>query len=343
MSLLRYVTLFLLLLSFSVMVSAQEGSCSFKLEEAENLYETGVLDSIPSMLRGCMADGFDDDELSRAYKLLILTYLFEDYQEMAELTMLKFLKKFPEYELKANDPVEFKYLYESYQTVPVFSIGAVGGINYSFIRVIEPFGLSYDENVYGEYTSAGVGYQAGVQFIKYVNEHIDIHLDVIYNARKFDYTIQQLDSRVEYDENQSILSFPLTGTYNYRMGMISAYARLGFSVDYRMSSTAGLSRYVDDNAGIDDITGSDLDILADRSEINLALVGGGGLKYHVKKGYVMLDIRYHFGVTNQVVEENRFANDEKWANYQYVDDDFAMNNLFISAGYVFSIFKTRKK
>ncbi|MCK5170420.1 MAG: hypothetical protein KAQ75_11125, partial [Bacteroidales bacterium] len=113
-----YLSVIFLLL-FSSIALAQQTDCAFKLEEAENLYETGILDSIPAMLRSCVIEGFDDDELIRAYKLLILTYLFEDYQEMAEFTMLKFLKKFPEYELKAIDQVEFKYLYNSYQTVPV--------------------------------------------------------------------------------------------------------------------------------------------------------------------------------------------------------------------------------
>jgi diaminopimelate decarboxylase len=82
---LRYTSI-LILFFVSVSSLAQESECAFKLQEAESSYETGVLDSIPTMLRSCINNnGFNDEELARAYKLLIKTYLFEDFQEMAEL------------------------------------------------------------------------------------------------------------------------------------------------------------------------------------------------------------------------------------------------------------------
>ena len=164
-----YLSVIFLLL-FSSFALAQQSDCAFKLEEAENLYETGIFDSIPAMLRACVIEGFDDDELVRAYKLLILTYLFEDYQEMAEFTMLKFLKKFPEYELKAIDQVEFKYLYNSYQTVPVYSIGVIAGVNYSFVRIIQPYSTSSESEYSGEYSVSGMAQRATAQLARGIRE-----------------------------------------------------------------------------------------------------------------------------------------------------------------------------
>lgn len=338
---LRY-TLILILFFVSASSFAQESECAFKLQEAEDSYEMGVLDSIPSMLRDCVNnDGFDNEELARAYKLLIKTYLFEDFQEMAELTMLKFLKKFPEYEIKPTDPVEFTYLYKSYQTVPAYSIGFIGGVNYSFVRIIEPYSLDGTKDYEGGYSSSGVTYQFGLQIKRYINKNIDINLDVIYTSKIFNNTVNQIDSKIIYDETQSMLSFPLSGIYDFKLGNFSPYVRLGANLDYMLSASASLKRTIESAVGVDDVTGSAIDIIDNRKPYNISALIGGGVKYNIKKGYVMLDLRYHMGFTNNVNGENRHAIQELWSNYNYVDDDFSLNNLFISVGYVFSFYQTK--
>lgn len=338
---LRYTSILILFFA-SVSSFAQESECAFKLQEAEDYYETGVLDSIPSMLRDCVKnDGFDDEELARAYKLLIKTYLFEDFQEMAELTMLKFLKKFPEYEIRPTDPVEFTYLYKSYQTVPVYSIGFIAGVNYSFVRILEPYTLDNAGDYEGGYSSSGVTYQFGMQIKRYINENIDINLDVIYTSKIYNNTLDQIDSKITYDETQSMLSFPLSGTYDFLLGKFSPYARLGINLDYMLSASASLKRSIESITGVDDVTGSAIDIFGNRKPYNISAIIGGGIKYNVKKGYLMLDLRYHMGFTNNVNGENRYAIQELWSDYNYIDDDFSLNNLFISVGYVHSFYKTK--
>ncbi|MDA3954348.1 MAG: outer membrane beta-barrel protein [Bacteroidales bacterium] len=331
---LRYSSI-LILLFISASSLAQESECAFKLQEAEGMYETGILDSIPSMLRSCVNnDAFDKEELARAYKLLIKTYLFEDYQEMAELTMLKFLKKFPEYEIKPTDPVEFTYLYKLYSTVPLYSIGVILGVNYSFVRIIEPYSIENTENYTGEYSS-GVNIQFGLQLKRYINENIEINLDGIYTLKNIYYEINQNDLTTVYDEYQTILSFPLTGTYDFKLGTWSPYLRAGLSLDYMQKATAYFER--------GDLKESDIEITAERNDYNLSAVVGGGVKMNFKLGYLMLDLRYHLGFLNAVNEDTRYSQDYKWANYGYVDDDFTLNSLFVSIGYVYPIYRTKKK
>ena len=48
-----------ILILFSFSSIAQQSNCALKLDEAENLYEMGDLDSIPAMLRSCVNDGFE--------------------------------------------------------------------------------------------------------------------------------------------------------------------------------------------------------------------------------------------------------------------------------------------
>ncbi|MCK5170837.1 MAG: PorT family protein [Bacteroidales bacterium] len=332
---LRYTSILILLL-LSIPSLAQESSCAFKLEEAEAMYETGILDSIPSILRSCINnDGFDNEELARAYKLLIKTYLFEDYQEMAELTMLKFLKDFPGYEIKPTDPVEFTYLYKSYQTIPIYSIGFIIGGNYSFVRIIEPHSIDNTENYAGEYYPV-VNFQVGIQLKRYINENIEINLDGIYTLKGTYYEITQNNYKTIYEEYQTILSFPVTGTYDFNLGIWSPYLRAGFNVDYMIKATA----YFDYNDK--QYEEKDVDIINERNRYNISAVIGGGVKYNIKRGYLMLDVRYHLGFMNNVNPDTRYSLDYKWANYGYVDDDFALNNLFISVGYVYPFYRTKQ-
>ena len=330
----------LFLLSFTAY--SQESDCALILVEAENLYESGIIDSIPSMLRECTNEGFDDEEQARAYKLLILTYLFEDYQEMAEFTMLKFLKKFPEYELKATDQVEFTYLYNSYQTIPVYSIGVIAGMNYSFVRIIDPYSSGSSLDYSGDYSVSGMGYQFGLQFERYINENINIDLGAFFVNRKFNYQITQLDfTTIDYDESQSVISVPLTGTYDFSYKFLDPFVRIGFGIDYIVGASSGVKRTFSDGAQ-DDLTGPDLDILNDRNALNYAAIVGGGLKYKTKKGYMLLDLRYHFGLNNIVNSESRYSDGEKTFYYNYTDDNFSLDNLYISVGYVFSFYKTKE-
>ena len=82
----------LILISQTVLVvKAQEG-CGFVLKRAEKLYEEGVIEAIPQLLENCMKKGFTKEEKIRAYKLLILTNLYEDRQNKADKLMLELIK-----------------------------------------------------------------------------------------------------------------------------------------------------------------------------------------------------------------------------------------------------------
>src|SRR4030042_613026 len=109
---------------FSLTARAQD-DCSKTLQEARNRYDLGMIDEIPKMLAPCMQEGFTRTQRIEAYKLLILAYLFDDDQFDAEKTMFEFLKKFPEYQIMPNDPVEFIHLFESYRTTSEFSFGII--------------------------------------------------------------------------------------------------------------------------------------------------------------------------------------------------------------------------
>jgi len=332
---------------FSAETSKGQENCAFKLEEAQNQYNLGVLDSIPSMLNPCVNKGFSGEELARAYKLLIITYLFEDNQEMAKSTMKKFLKKFPEYEIKANDPVEFTYMYKSFKTIPLYSIGLLIGGNYSNVRLIEPYGVNNTDDYNGEYSSLGMGFQAGLQIKRYINDNIEINLDVLYKSSKYEFVNKTTSySKTIFQETQSGFDIPLTATYEfaYTLGGFNPYLRAGFSVGYLMSSSAKLKLDNEIFTGLEDFSSPEIDITSSRNVYNFSGVIGGGIKYKIKNGgYIIGDFRYYLGILNSVNGDDRYTNVENNLSYMYVDNDFAMNNFTFSVGYVWSFYKTTEK
>src|SRR5512133_4345830 len=134
----RLSAFIIFLLAFTFPAISQQ-DCATKIQEAQRYYDQGIIEEIPSMLAPCMQDGFTRTQKIEAYKLIIMSYLFNENQFEAERTMLEFLKKYPEYEIMPNDPVEFVYLLESYRTASVFSFGVSGGFNLTDPRIIEPY------------------------------------------------------------------------------------------------------------------------------------------------------------------------------------------------------------
>ena len=61
--------------------------------------------------------------------MIVLSFLLDVKQFEEEKTMVEFLKKYPEYEIMPNDPIEFVYCFESYRTTSVFSFGLSAGFN----------------------------------------------------------------------------------------------------------------------------------------------------------------------------------------------------------------------
>ena len=80
-----------------------------------------------------------------------------------------------------------------------------------------------------------------------------------------------------------------------------------------------------------------------RRRINFALLAGIGGKFRFKRTYVLLDIRYHRLLQNISSDSNRFNNDELLNTFNYVDNDFRLQSLNISAGLGVFLFRSKKR
>jgi len=319
------------------LLNAQE-NCALNLKKAQELFTSGEIEGIPVLIETCLQSGFTKEEKVLAYKVLINAYVFDDNREKAEVTMLDFLKIYPEYEIISTDPSEFVNLMLQFDNKPRFSIGIIAGGTYSVIRSIESVNTSSQKNNFGSYNTSGVSYHAGFSFIKSLSSKIDLSFEADFKTTVFDrYLDPNAFTSNSYYEAQQLINFPVSATYTFGKGKYSPYVRMGFNTGLLISSGADLIT----SPGEESPRLSNID---NRETFCFYGLLGAGVKYKVPKAYIFLDVRYNLGLNNQVVsmKRNNTQTDELWV-YQTRDDSFYHDDLNFSLGFVRTIYKPRKK
>ena len=334
-------------------VYSQSEECVIKLQEAEQLYALGQVENIPQMLEDCIVEGFNKEERLQAYKLIILTFLTDDNMRKADSAMVNFLKRYPEYEITVADPAEFVYLKKSYKTIPSFSVGVIGGLNLAFPYSVEQFGVHNLESASGSY-STSPGFQAGLSVIKYLSPRFDLNLEIMFQQSVYNYTLQpkKLTStfdpnyKVEILETMTLLSFPFSFTVDLTKGNWKPYLRAGIVGTYYLGSTIDPKRHYSDGS-LDVVSGENISTadMSYRTELNFYAQAGAGLKFdYAGKGYFILDARFLAGFTKIVNAENRLdPHSDLIFRYKYTDDDMYLNNMYISLGWIYPIYVSKKQ
>jgi len=343
----QFLIILIFLLAISNTIFAQK-SCLNTLREAKELYEEGLIDEIPELLSECMESGFTRAQRIEAYKLIILAYLFDDDQLAAERTMDEFLRKFPEYEVMPNDPVEFVYLLESYKTSSVYSLNFTVGPVFSDQRILEPY-TTTDFSITDVRTKISTGFFVNLGMSRNIGKSFFINVDLNYAFHNYEI---EFSSETKLDDgstvNQTTISakekmkkadLPISFSYNFGSGNINYVLRLGGVVSYITDVTLQPLR---SQPGIDVPSSTKIDIKENRQQLYYAAMAGIGLEYKVPRGFIVIDLRYHFGFQNMVIGANRFANPELQSRYMYIDSDFALDYVSLGLGYHFSMYQSKK-
>ncbi len=350
---LQHSIFFFILIFFTSILYAQK-SCLNTLREAKDLYEQGLIDEIPELLAGCMESGFTRSQRIEAYKLIILAYLFDDDQFAAEKMMDEFLRKFPEYEIMPNDPVEFVYLLESYKTSSYYSINLIFGPTFANRRIKENY--STMNNDLTEFSDKiGTGFEIGFGASRNLWKSVNINIGVIYSI--INYSYNELNSVELYepeeeitaivpnitfaelsaDENIRMVSIPLTFTYSFGKGNLNYVGRLGGSAGFVTNASLTSVRKQPEIETISETR----DITNKRSNTYFAGIIGAGLEYKVPRGFLVLDVRYQVGFQNMNIGD-RYSFPRLNGRYFYVDDDFKLDYVSICLGYHFSIYQSKR-
>lgn len=354
--------------------------CSEKLSKAEDEFDEGHLYTIPNLLSDCLERGFTKEEKIRAYRLLTITYLYLDRLEKADQSYLQLLRLNPEFEPNDQiDPLDLFYFHDQYITTPVFSINVLRiGTNFSYVNVINnynadgiqdnwgvffPDELESDSRNYDRNYASSAGFHLGTGLEYGINKNFSIGADLLISLKSFQFREQLLGgvADISFDENQWWVNTPLFLKFNFPNVKYKPYILGGFSLDFLFFSTASNLNAIwrrETQGGDQEIsptTGANLQIQDKRGFFNYSVLAGAGIKRKIGVNYLSFEVRYTSGLTNLSDTKDKFPsgdyegipgfNDEEaiFYNYNYVDNDFSLNNLSFLINYTKPIYKPRKK
>lgn len=332
--------------------SFAQDECELILVQATEEFNAGHLYGISAMLKDCLDKNQNREWRQRAYLLLSETYLLLEDPVGAEQSYLNVLRANPEFVTDQNrDPIDLVYLSGKFTATPIFSLHAYGGPNISPVRVIHDVGIGGESQKY----SVRLGWQVGAGFDFNYNDYISASAGLNFSQTTFKHTATNLfgpnKDIGEFIDHQSWATVPLSVKYCQNQGKIRRYGYVGFSLNYLLADKGDVevkNRDTKTGEGENeefstfDKTISNVDLMQNRERMNGAFFIGGGLKYKYKLDYFYVDLRYSFGIKNVVDPKNRFNSVNEGLPYPYVDDDFRVDNLAISVGYIRPLYKPRK-
>ncbi len=332
-------------------IHAQSG-CVLTLREAERLYNQGEFKEVPGLLESCMNRGFTRDERLQAYKLIFQSYYMEDHLDLAEQTMVAFLKKYPEYELTPADPAEFVQLFNSYETIPSWSVSIAANGIVTFPYTTEPFEISSITDYSGKYTT-GPGFSAGLGVHKYISKKFEIILEVRYMNHEYNFSLNHYTNTppvsenphlTEFKENITNIALPLTTTYEFVSEKWRPYLRGGIMGTYTLSAMLDPVRIYTQGA-FEDVAGTNIDMLELRNRLNVYGILGGGIKYKIPYGGLLyFDVRFAMGFTCPVNSANRNTEQtDRIFRYYIMDNDFKFNLFSASIGWIYPLYRSKKQ
>jgi hypothetical protein len=333
--------LLLMLLSGAVVchVSAQS-TCTQTLRTARSTYDQGRLHELPVLLDGCIKNGFTQQELVEAYKLLTLAYIYLEEPKKADEAMLNLLRTDHYFEINAaTDPAEFIALYRTFRTNPIYRIGAKIGANASQPNVVESVEANQGTSKYQ--------YRINVQFHVAVDipltQSLTLCPELGIMQRSFKYenivTYQDTTFISTVTETQSWASLPLTIQYQFNKFSFKPYIALGVQADYLLGSTLSAERI---RQGFQSIQQESEDFKGMREKLNLSVLAAAGARFKLGGGFVIAEVRFAYGLANVSSKESAFQSNQLSFKYGYADSIFKVNSLSVTAGYVYNIFNPKK-
>jgi len=342
----KFQLFFLLLVFTTFNLAKAQDDCTVKLNQAEKYYEEGKIEKVPDLIDNCIVSGFNNENRVAALRLLTLVYLFEDNQEKAEETLLRMLKIDPEYKINsAVDPVEFIKLFNSYETQSVFSLGIVGGLNFTYTHLIMAYPVYDYKSANPVYTPGGAGFSIGIKTNYHINQLIDIAFEPSFTINKF-HLVENVAPFAQdiVDESITYLDFPVYGSYSfYSFNNYSFRGEVGFQYSSMISGTLSPTYIYLDNLGTNR-PGPGVTTKEIRKPYNLMGSIGVGTKYKIKRGNIQVAVRYKIGFMNIVNESMRYKNyGNLRSDYSYQDNNISLTNLNIMVSYNREFYIHRKK
>lgn len=318
--------------------------CSEKLLEAKQLFESGQIEQIPSLLDSCLEKGFTSEEKVIAYHLLIQTYLFDYNQAKADETMIRFLKEFPTYSLRQNDPAEIKELFEAFESRSVWGFEVMAGGNMSHL-ITDQYYSTYDLLALESSNPIKFGFNAGLQVSRYFGSHFAASMGVKYvnsnyqNVEKHDEGGRE--SRIT--EHTQWIAAPVLGYWYVNVNRkFSPFVFAGMEFSYVLNSKVDFRTKYGASGNDQIVKGTGIDLTKRRNQFQYGVSGGLGAKYRLPGGSFKLWAGYTYNL-NSFAKAGRYDDMDIVLYYQHIDDKFFYNHISVNISYSLDLYRIRKK
>ncbi len=339
---LRKFLVVILFLTFAALSTRAQSSddCSLSLTTAIEEFNAGHFNNISSILNECLGS-FTREQRERAYMLLTQTYLLLDDPFAAEQSYLALLKANPEFLAdESRDPIDVVYLSKKFTATPILSWYLNIGANVSSITVLNSLSTVGGEHKPKDY-SVRPGLQIGGGLEYNYNDNIVAVAELNYATTSFK-VVQVFDGldKIETIDRQNWFNLPLMVKYAVNKGKFRPYGYGGYSFNFLAKDMLTTKR--ENESNFTTAESPEMEYTDHRKTLNRSLIFGGGLRYKFGLDLLSADIRLSMGTTNLVKAGTRHKNTEGVFTYGYVEDDFRINNAFISVGFVHPLYKPRK-
>lgn len=342
-------------LALSVRALAQD-ECEVILSQATEEFNAGHLYGIPAMLKDCIEKNHNREWRQRAFLLLSETYLLLEDPLGAEQSYLNVLWANPEYIAdEKRDPMDLVYLSRKFTATPIFAWHAFLGPNTSIARVIHDVSAG-GETYTNEKYRLRMGWQAGGGIEYNYDDYLSASLGATFQQSTFKHETSDLfgvgKDIVTFIDKETWLSIPFSVRISEAKGKLRKYTYAGYSFNFLLMNRADVEiQNRDGQLPVDgqpiELTSfdkpiSNINLAGNRNSKNSALFLGVGLKYKYKLDFFYFDARYSFGLKNVADINHRFSSTQDGLPFPYVDDDFRLDNLALSVGYIHPLYKPRK-
>jgi hypothetical protein len=340
----KNILLITMLYLSAINLGYSQTACTQKLKLAEKHFDEGVLFDISSNLESCLKGGFSKEEETQAYRLLALVHLYLDDYTGAENAIVMLLKHDPEYRVDPIlDPAELVFLVNKFRTFPVYSVGLRIGSNRSSLRVLQHWGLQ-NTDVFQDTYFTSFSYVVGLNIEYFLNRNLQLVLDPSFNQSIINQErIFNEFYKINLTEDQLWFNLPFGIRYGRSFNRFTPFVYAGAAVNFLFSSEGEFTRTVrSTEINEKTVEGPRINLNEQRNHLHFAILSGAGVKYKVGINYLILDLKYMRGLNNLAKPEARYLNSETVFKYGYIDNDFSLDNIFISVGYSKSFYKPKR-
>ncbi len=326
-----------------------QAPCTQNLRRGRTLYDEGKFQEMVNLLSltECLRSVYTPEEKQEALKLITLGYIFMDEPAKSDEFMLELLRENPEYPINPEvDPAEFINLYNTFRTLPIFNLGGKFAGNVAFPNAGSTNLLAQTVDAFGMNPSIEAGIIIEVPFTK----RLLLTAEIVYARRSFEQTNNAVFLDFETGEpfsfNQATeiqdwLELPVGVQYKFfEDRTYKPYIHGGMAITMLLKAEKTAERIVLENQ---DIRLNTFDVTAQRREFNFYAFAGVGVKRKLGRGFLRAELRYAYGILQANMPEGAFENNELVWGIMQVDQNFHLNHMSLSLGYVAHIYNPKKK